>query len=371
MSLRSVLAVVIVAILGALIGGMTTMSKHPDAPVVAEVGAQQSTLGAVIDHLQASVSGPVARVTQPAMAPPPNTDAIFASWTGWADAHGVTLGTVAVGYDGQILATYSGGRNPHTPYPMASLSKAVTAVCLDQILPLTGATWDTTLGELAHLLDAIGPEPNNRIASVNLAQLANHTSGLPRVPPAAMTPAGFTSHYTQARMAVAALTDPALGGVRGGYHYSNLGYAVLGHVIEALTGQPYGDYCKTAVLKPAGVLDAAVAGRMWATKGFGGWQMSVTDYTRFAMQSLVPDADLQRAPLDPQTGYGLGVQLTGTPDSALSTHSGKWDFTDPSRQNGSMFIVNADGTAIVGSWQASLHDEAYHALFEALATHLR
>jgi CubicO group peptidase (beta-lactamase class C family) len=37
------------------------------------------------------------------------------------------------------------------------------------------------------------------------------------------------------------------------YAYSNFGYAVLGRVIEEVTGQPYGEWVRTHVLAPAGV----------------------------------------------------------------------------------------------------------------------
>ena len=42
------------------------------------------------------------------------------------------------------------------------------------------------------------------------------------------------------------------------YQYSNFGYCVLGRVVEAITGMPYEDYLKQAVLEPAGAKNIRV-----------------------------------------------------------------------------------------------------------------
>jgi N-acyl-D-amino-acid deacylase len=42
--------------------------------------------------------------------------------------------------------------------------------------------------------------------------------------------------------------------------YSNFGYCVLGRIIERVSGQPYEDYVRSTVLRPAGVRDMRIGG---------------------------------------------------------------------------------------------------------------
>ena len=44
-----------------------------------------------------------------------------------------------------------------------------------------------------------------------------------------------------------------------GRAYSNLGYAILGLVIEKVAGMPYDQYCKKSVLEPLGIFDMTLA----------------------------------------------------------------------------------------------------------------
>lgn len=93
------------------------------------------------------------------------------------------------------------------------------------------------------------------------------------------------------------------------YAYSNFGYCLLGRVIEKITGQPYADFVKQAVLTKCGITDMDIAGNTLAQRApaevvyfgqdkndFGPYQMNVTrmdshggwiatpsDLVRFAM----------------------------------------------------------------------------------------
>jgi len=48
--------------------------------------------------------------------------------------------------------------------------------------------------------------------------------------------------------------------------YSNLGYSILGLVIEKVTGVPYEEYCSKSILEPLGVYDMAIAGNLPSEK---------------------------------------------------------------------------------------------------------
>jgi CubicO group peptidase (beta-lactamase class C family) len=48
--------------------------------------------------------------------------------------------------------------------------------------------------------------------------------------------------------------------------YSNLGYSILGLVIEKVTGVPYEEYCTKSILEPLGVYDMEIAGNLPSEK---------------------------------------------------------------------------------------------------------
>jgi CubicO group peptidase (beta-lactamase class C family) len=51
-----------------------------------------------------------------------------------------------------------------------------------------------------------------------------------------------------------------------GRSYSNLGYAILGLVIEKVSGMSYGDYCRREIFEPLGIYDMALAHNLYSDK---------------------------------------------------------------------------------------------------------
>ena len=76
------------------------------------------------------------------------------------------------------------------------------------------------------------------------------------------------------------------------FEYSNLGYAILGRVISAVTGAPYADVIKARLLDPLGMsqtgyeADRLRAGRCWppgtAAKATGWAELPMAPYGAFA-----------------------------------------------------------------------------------------
>jgi CubicO group peptidase (beta-lactamase class C family) len=106
------------------------------------------------------------------------------------------------------------------------------------------------------------------------------------------------------------------------YAYSNFGYCVLGRIIEKITGQPYADYVRAALLSRCSVTDMTIAGNTLAQRqpaevkyygqgdnpyGFnitrmdshGGWIARPADYVQFVMH--VDGFATPRNILNPQT----------------------------------------------------------------------
>lgn len=136
----------------------------------------------------------------------------------------------------------------HTIFNLASLSKTLTAVGVMTLAEAGKVNIDRPVN------DYLGPDTltihvgNPR--DVTVRRVANHTSGLA---------GGDQFFYGEeaARMPTMADVIHRYGVVVEApgerYHYSNIGYGVLGHLIERVSGQPYGDYLRREVFMPLGM----------------------------------------------------------------------------------------------------------------------
>ena len=149
------------------------------------------------------------------------------------------------------------------------------------------------------------------------------------------------------------------------FGYSNAGYLVLGAVIEEATGRSYEDYCRDAVLKPAGA--AGELEPAWRVMGsYGGWRMNGADYLAFLEQLDPAGTELGAKTRDwmlDQTGktygktsypvwYGPGIRLRDTGSGIEIWHTGSWqrkmppDAQGPRSADTSTFAIRiADGTS--------------------------
>ncbi|WP_299411867.1 serine hydrolase domain-containing protein [uncultured Sulfitobacter sp.] len=322
------------------------------------------------EHAQTAAANPLL-TAPPAVSAPiplaqtsvPDTTAIETAWRAWMTRHGVDTSAIAIGMNGAIITGAGQGRTSDQAYPVASLSKAVTAMCLNTILAQSDHSWDTPLSELTPVWNTLGMAPHAELAKLPLSALVTHTSGLPKNIGSDGTAGEGRNMYTQANFARAALRDPAHLPASRGHLYSNVNFALLGQIIEGFTGQSYGDYCQAAVMAPADARTAQVAGRMWATAGFGGWSISAADYARFAMHWYAPARPWMQRPADfaynPDSGAGLGVfHRTGKGTHTLN-HSGLWRSKTPARRIGALFVMGTNGSVFVANWQGSLPSEAY------------
>ncbi len=140
-------------------------------------------------------------------------------------------------------------REPRGPYADASLIEwgSITK-------GVVGTTAVLTLDveqPVVHYLPDV-PDPD-----MTVADLVQHTSGLPRLP-ATMRDRVFGDPYHEAVGVPLDLALVVSAGHRGQYVYSNLGYAVLGAVLDRV----HGDWFAAArehVLEPAGVRSATLA----------------------------------------------------------------------------------------------------------------
>jgi CubicO group peptidase (beta-lactamase class C family) len=137
---------------------------------------------------------------------------------------------------------------PKTLYRIGSITKTFTAISVLQLRDAGKLQLDDPLQR--HLSQVnIRPHSNNASA-VTLRELLTHTSGLQRnVPGTIVTDTIWPS---DADLQAATLDQPFDPDTH--WKYSNLGFALLGKVVTAESGQPWDKYVQDHILLPLGML---------------------------------------------------------------------------------------------------------------------
>jgi CubicO group peptidase (beta-lactamase class C family) len=271
---------------------------------------------------------------------------------------------------------WSAGRGdvaePHTDvqYRLGSISKTVTAVAVLRLRDEGRLRLDDPLDR--HL-------PGTPLGDRTVGQLLSHLAGA-----SAESPGGWWERVPGGSLADLELgpDDVVLGAARR-FHYSNLGFGLLGELVARLRGLSWEDAVTAEVLAPlgmgrttprpvqpaadglavhpwadvvlpepehhAGVM--AAAGQLWA---------SLTDLGRFAAFLLGDTGDvLDRATLEEMTvpagvdpsapgwaAYGLGLQVLRVDGRTLVGHGGSMPgflagvFVDREEQTGAVSLAN-------------------------------
>lgn len=227
------------------------------------------------------------------------------AFLGWAAENGVSEAVMVVSQRGQQVAQVALNRDVDAPIELASLSKAITAVCAATLID--AGVW--TLGTTS--VDVLGKGPEG----ITVAQLLTHRSGIG--PDRTQALMYFQYGRTESTAAITtniALSRPAQSGQSGKYLYNNENYAILGEMIAAETGETYLRYCKDAVIAPAGLTTAAPSPVTGTFLSYGGWQMSAQDYARFHWYAYGPQGIIgarvpqwPRAVIEGGADYGMGM----------------------------------------------------------------
>lgn len=236
-------------------------------------------------------------------------------------------------------------------FEIGSVSKPVTGMLLADAVDRGELTFETTLGDLFDFGDA-------ESADITLAELAQHRSGLPRLPtslrglwdsyrwlvfaqnPYSDEPADVVD---DARTASVGDKEPA---------YSNLGFAVLGHSLAGATGHDYPELVRTRLAEPlelanfsvpapgeGGAPAHAVQGRessgraqqAWDDSGYapaGGVRADAASMARL-LDALLAGTAPGAAAMDPVTDYdddnsiGAGWLTTELDGREITWHNGQ------------------------------------------------
>jgi len=233
-----------------------------------------------------------------------------AAWLGWMSKHGVENSTLTVFKGARIVETFLEGRAAAPQFPLASLSKVITGSCINDLIKKGKLRADSTVAEVFKGNDLALA----RNSAITIAQLLTHTGGL--YPDDTQSPM-FTwlngtsnKHGEVARRALGRKNQTAKQGI---FTYNNENYAILGAVIEHITGRDYSNYCRGEVLSPLGVKSAGPSARFGAFAAWGGWEMTSEDFARFLAGSLGPHSAYGQDPRNrphvtvvKNVYYGLG-----------------------------------------------------------------
>lgn len=285
-------------------------------------------------------------------APSAHAADLEADWRAWMADNGLTEGAMVVLSPDGTMHRASLEQAATASVPVASLSKAITGICMDIVLQEHDLGWYTTLQDIAPQMSAVRVTPQPWNAQITLASLANHTSGL--APDLTQGTMGSVLHGAlglHRRIASEALREENMQGAPREFFYNNTNYAVLGVAIEALTGQSYAEACMDRVVTPAGITDATIHGRMGSRSAYGGWEMSAESYARLAQYWFTDGQGLVERPFDRpmHDNYSLGYVIHDRGTSAQISHAGQFCSNDGPNV-GAYFHARGDGTVFSANW---------------------
>lgn len=187
--------------------------------------------------------------------------------------YAVPGGAIAVVRDGRLFYARGFGyadvenKTPVQPdalFRIASVAKPITAAAIMKLVEEGRLKVDDRVAPfIAHLAPAPGAAVDPRWEQITIRHLLNHTGGWDRT-----RPDGGFDPIDRPGIAAAAVGAPAPASaetliryMKGmpldfnpgeKFRYSNLGYIILGRVIERASGMPYQEYVRTRVLEPVG-----------------------------------------------------------------------------------------------------------------------
>jgi len=213
---------------------------------------------------------------------------------------------------------------PFSKFRIASISKLITAVAIMKLeeegrLSLN----DKVFGEHAILDDPYFSDPKDKRAyDITVAHLLSHEAGWSQrwgdkmFMPLVVADQMGVDLPVDARTIIRFALDKRLHFTPGtGRAYSNLGYAILGLVIEKVSGMAYDEYCKKSILEPIGIHDMVLANNLKTQKAL------------FEVSYYVPSDVLPKPSI-----YGTGELLSpcyGGNDIEALGAAGAWLATAP------------------------------------------
>lgn len=195
-------------------------------------------------------------------------------------------GLVWSGATGYADAAGKRAADAHTLYRIGSISKLFTDMLIMQLVEQGKLDLDAPVTR--YLPDFTPHNPFG--GAITLRQLTSHRSGLVREPPRGHY---FDTSDVSLQQTVASLNSTTLVAAPGTFtKYSNAGIAVVGRVLEVVTGKPYDQLMQQSLLQPLGMTATALRASADVKARLAHAQMVPLDASRFT----APIFDLGMAP---------------------------------------------------------------------------
>ena len=224
---------------------------------------------------------------------------------------------LAAARDGKIIKTGSYGLSnlqdsvtvtEQTRFPINSMTKAFTGVAVMQLAEQGRLTVDDTVD--MHLADV--PEAWRKLT---IRQLMSHTSGLPNI---LQSKAKLIRGNDPEASWQAVLGAPMQFTANTRFAYNQVGYILVGKIIDKLSGQPFTEFITEQQLQPLGMTKTAEA-------GFGYFDYVVPDQARqyyFGSDGRLRTLQIEFAPFL-RTAAGMTSNATELANFAIALQRGK------------------------------------------------
>ncbi len=256
---------------------------------------------------------------------------------------------------------------PASLFRIASLSKPVTAVAILQLVEKGKLALDDKVLDRMPLkpLLALGAKVDERWKRITIRQCLQHTGGWDRnksydpivkaweiAKAFDMQPPVTPEHIVRYMMGQPLDFDP---GAR--YAYSNLGYLILGRIIESITGQSYESYVKERVFAPIGISTAKLGRALLEHRAKN--EVRYTDSRNGTGKCLYPPKLGETVP----TVYGaMNLEAYEAHGGWIATAEEMAKFADAFHDPKRCPLLNAASIATMAARPAGNTEEAYYAL---------
>jgi CubicO group peptidase (beta-lactamase class C family) len=290
-------------------------------------------------------------------------------------------GALVIYRNGKVVGEVSvGDYSPESAVPVASLSKAITAVCVIKVVEQGKLSLADRLGDVLTKNGYHFQPKDKRAYSITVAQLLTQTSGIGNDP----TQSAFGQFFpyyldSKQRQLDVALTFPMEAKPGAKWSYNNVNYQALGLLIEAVEGEKYQQYCKREVLEPLGIVSAHINGDWRLMGSAGGWNISISDYARFLdyfdSSKKLTKKSLLDGPAAPigrrKVRYGPGVFQWNEGGFVNFDHAGRWWGTgDPQSSFGAYVFVYHGDVRVVAAFTPAADDAALEDLVKGVRRYL-
>jgi N-acyl-D-amino-acid deacylase len=239
------------------------------------------------------------------------------------DRHGIPGGALAIAKNGRLIYAKGFGWadlaaalkvDPQTMFSLASLSKPITALAILLLIEQGKLSLDDLPFDIIRIPAPPGARVDPRLRTITVRQMLNHTGGWDRKvkgdpinwSPQISRALGVPMPISEQQFISFMRAIPLDFNPGSKMEYSNVGYIVLGQVVEKVSGQSYEQFIEENILKPAGIRHAFLnrggqtqyrrgearsympgSGALLPpmnlpmVKAAGGWRVSAVDMVRF------------------------------------------------------------------------------------------